>query len=166
MAEARRTAFAKAQVSVLLVERENLSVDAHSLNARTFNLSNALNTLGTFNTDHLTACHIALEATDAEGKAYCSSPVVKKNIQHILDVLVDKTGRIKAGIHNRDSYKHLQALCHITSAEPLTKDLLARNGLLLSDGSFPKGLLLHPITGNHSNTAARWYLDRVSHKAL
>jgi hypothetical protein len=166
LAQARTAAFGEVAISVQLLRREDLGEDKLTLNPRTFLIGNALDILASFNPDRMTKIHVAVEPLGPQAKQYLSNPIAKKNLAHVLAVLVDRWGNLKPGIDSTTniSYKTLQQLCNVPSSEPLTKECLARHGLLQADGTLPEDLLLHPITGNHSSQAARWYLDRVSKK--
>ena len=151
LAKAKGTAFAEANISVQLLRKEDLNNDDSTLNPRTFLTANALNILASFNPDRMTKCHIAVEARGA-AKAYVADPVVKENLHYILEVLADRDGILKPDISNSSpAYTRVQLLCGLPATQALTRDAMARVGLLLPDGTLPEDLLIHPITGNHSS---------------
>jgi hypothetical protein len=166
MKRADENKVAAIEMSVDLIPTAKLDVQNASrmLNSRTFNPARAVNLCHIFNRGHLTVCHIALEFRDEEARAWRDK--LKDILPALLEIIKDREGHVKENYSSKDSYKAVHTYLRLDPTQHITRGKLLERGLLFpdanGDGHLPDGLDIHPLTGNHSSTAARWFRKNVS----
>jgi hypothetical protein len=166
MKRAEEKKVAAIEMSVDLIPTAKLDVQNASrmLNSRTFNPQRAVSLCRIFNRGHLTVCHVAVEFVDEKARAWRNKHL--DIIPALLEIVKDREGNVKESYSSKESYKAVHQYLGLDPTQPITRDKLLERGLLIPDsigqGHLPDGLDIHPLTGNHSSTAARWFRKNVS----
>jgi hypothetical protein len=161
--------------------------DKGSLNQRSLSLDGMRKLASAFNVAMLGPIHVALRplsgdwtTVDEEARAWLQkfkektfvdgymTPVTGRQVlSDLFSILDTSSGRLMPETRaNSTAYNQLRQLQPVTAQHyTLTKDHLIQKGILPSSGTLPVGLRLDPITGNHSNIVAKYFLLGVSNVA-
>ena len=164
LAEEKKVAAIEMSVDLIPTAKLDVRNASRMLNSRTFNTGRAVNLCRIFNRGHLTVCHIALEFRDEQARTWRNKH--KDILPAFMEIIKDREGNVKEHYSSKESYKAVHHYLGLDPTQPITRGKLLERGLLFPDdnnaGHLPDGLDIHPLTGNHSSTAARLYRKNVS----